>query len=443
MLELRTWGTAVLVLLAAAIAPVSDRTLAATSDANLSTAVYLSDGSRFPGWSQWSDRDGGWIDGTPWVAGDFNGDRKADLATVWNNGGSNTITVSLSTGSGFRRSHWATNAGGWMDTTKWAAGDFNGDGKSDIAASWNNGGNLSTAVYLSDGSRFPGWSQWSDRDGGWIDGTPWVAGDFNGDRKADLATVWNNGGSNTITVSLSTGSGFRRSHWATNAGGWMDTTKWAAGDFNGDGKSDIAASWANGDTSGPGDCQKAEERYAGYVDKVPRTDAEVVNAEHALLHLVNVERSQRGLAPLCFNDHLAPAARAHSENWATAPDRSCPSNRNWSGCGHWDSRAGYAWPEDRIAKSGYGAYSAMSENTQNGGGRSDGTNVVPAGWTWGTPKAAVYWWMNHDPQNNYANNGHRKAILDPRFKDAGPGVGRYTDRFGNRAATFTLMFGVR
>lgn len=68
---------------------------------------------------------------------------------------------------------------------------------------------------------------------------------------------------------------------------------------------------------------------------------------------------------------------------------------------------------------------------------------MPAGWTWGTPQAAVYWWMNHNPENNYANNGHRAAILNSAFKDAGPGAGRYTDKYGNHAATFTLMFGAR
>jgi FG-GAP-like repeat len=87
--------------------------------------------------------DGGWIDAARWVVGDCNGDGKADVAAIWNNGGTNTLTVSQSTGSqstgsGFTRSHWAINAGGWVDSTAWLAGDFNRNGKSDIAASWNN-----------------------------------------------------------------------------------------------------------------------------------------------------------------------------------------------------------------------------------------------------------------------------------------------------------------
>ncbi|GAA5149266.1 hypothetical protein GCM10023321_12880 [Pseudonocardia eucalypti] len=189
-------------------------------------------------------------------------------------------------------------------------------------------------------------------------------------------------------------------------------------------------------------CQFSEEPYSIYADKVPVTDADVVNTAHALLYLVNKERLQAGLPALCYQGKLAVAARAHSENWATDPDRGCPPHNPPLGCGHWDSRQGFAWPEDRFSRSGYEP-TATGENTQNGGGRSDGTNVVPAGWTWGTPQAAVYWWMNHDPENNYARNGHRAAILNPNFKDAGPGVGRYVDRFGNRAATFTLMFGAR
>ncbi|WP_280510969.1 AbfB domain-containing protein [Nocardia farcinica] len=192
----------------------------------------------------------------------------------------------------------------------------------------------------------------------------------------------------------------------------------------------------------PDYCQHSEKPYSAYADTVPLSDADAIKAGHALLYLVNVERLNAGLATLCYQGQLAIAARAHSQNWATDPGRTCPPHNPPLGCGHWDSRPGYAWPEDRFAKSGYEPLTT-GENTQNGGGVSDGTNVVPAGWTWGTPKAAVYWWMNHDPENNYAKNGHRAAILNPDFRDAGPGVGCYTDQFGNSAATFTLMFGAR
>jgi hypothetical protein len=86
--------------------------------------VYLSDGHRFPSWQQWSQRDGGWMDDVRWVAGDYNGDGKADVAAVWNNGGTNTLTVRQSTGTAFVPSHWATNAGGWSNTAAWCSGVF-------------------------------------------------------------------------------------------------------------------------------------------------------------------------------------------------------------------------------------------------------------------------------------------------------------------------------
>ncbi|MFE3448947.1 CAP domain-containing protein, partial [Nonomuraea sp. NPDC059194] len=191
----------------------------------------------------------------------------------------------------------------------------------------------------------------------------------------------------------------------------------------------------------PRDCRAAEEPYAAYVDRVPQSAADVGTVEHAVLHLVNVERTQRGLQPLCYSRQLAAAARAHSENWALNPTRGCPPNPNWE-CGHWDSRPGLDWPEKRFAASGYGPIT-LGENTQWGVGTSDGTNVVPAGWAWGTARSAVYWWMNHHPENNYADNRHRAAILNPGFRDAGPGVSRYADGSGNRGATFTLMFGAR
>jgi hypothetical protein len=60
-----------------------------------------------------------------WFVGDFNGDGRADIGAVWNNNGANVLTVRLAKGNRFSAAtHWAVNAGGWMDTTAWCTGQF-------------------------------------------------------------------------------------------------------------------------------------------------------------------------------------------------------------------------------------------------------------------------------------------------------------------------------
>jgi hypothetical protein len=91
--------------------------------------------------------------------------------------------------------------------------------RASLAAPWNDGGLTTIAVYPSDGSRFPGWAQWAIRDGGWGDEVKWTSGDFNGDGKSDIGAIWNNGGSNTLTVRLSNGEAFSHQHWLVNLTG--------------------------------------------------------------------------------------------------------------------------------------------------------------------------------------------------------------------------------
>lgn len=214
------------------------------NDHGLATiAVFPNDGKKFLYHAQWNVRQGGWGDSVRWASGDFNGDGLSDLAAAWNNGGTAVLTVRTSDGKRFSAAHWDKDAGGWMDSTVWLPGDFNGDGLTDMAAIWNDGGLASIAVYLSDRTRFLYRKQWSIRDGGFADSVKWTAADFNGDGKTDLGAAWNNGGRTTLTVRLSTGSGFTQSHWNLDAGRWSDSSAFMAGDYNGDGRVDMAEIW--------------------------------------------------------------------------------------------------------------------------------------------------------------------------------------------------------
>ena len=169
-------------------------------------------------WDWWSSG------GVTWT-GDFDGDGKTDIASA--SGGN--VLILLSTGRGFNNRTWAVpNAWGGAGYT-WV-GDFNGDGKTDIASA--NGG--SVYVHLSTGSGFDN-QTWAVPNAWGGAGYTWV-GDFNGDGKTDIASA--NGGS--VYVHLSTGSGFDNQTWAVpNAWGGSDYT-WV-GDFNGDGNTGIVS----------------------------------------------------------------------------------------------------------------------------------------------------------------------------------------------------------
>jgi hypothetical protein len=169
----------------------------------------------------------GWSDQ---LVGDFNGDGRDDIASFYPASGS--LWVNLSTGDGFEAERW----GRFSPGTGWSnhvAGDFNGDGIDDVASYHGDNGTWWVSISTGDGFATSLWATFNPPNG-W--GSQ-LAGDFNGDGLSDIASF--HSGNGTWWVSISDGTTFTTKRWAT----FNPTSGWGsqlAGDFNGDGITDIA-----------------------------------------------------------------------------------------------------------------------------------------------------------------------------------------------------------
>jgi hypothetical protein len=161
------------------------------------------------------------------AAGEFNGDGRPDLAVT--NGGDDSVSVLLGNGDGVfqdPRPYYITG----RRPHSLAVGNFNGDGKPDLASANASDDSVSVLLGKGDGT-FQSHADYS------TGGSPnsVVAGDFNGDGRPDLATA--NYSDNSVSVLLGKGDGTFQSHidYATATG----PNSVVVGDFNGDGKQDL------------------------------------------------------------------------------------------------------------------------------------------------------------------------------------------------------------
>lgn len=206
------------------------------------------------------------------VAGNFNGDKYEDIAVFYSGAnGEAIIHVFESTGSSFTTKTgnyewWKRTSGYSADriTNRMVADDFNGDGLDDIAVIYDGaGGETIIHVFESNGKSFTtktGNYEWWKRTSGYHAAKTTgrvVAGNFNGDNKADLAVIYDCGNNSMrIHVFESNGKSFVTNsnyEWAIRDGNYdanKVTGRVVAGDYNSDGLDDIAVFYDYSSTTG-------------------------------------------------------------------------------------------------------------------------------------------------------------------------------------------------
>jgi hypothetical protein len=181
------------------------------------------------------------IGGTPIsvAVGDFNGDGKLDLAVVTNPASPNQISILLGYGDGTFQAP-VTYAAGSVPVSV-AVGDFNGDGKLDLAVANISPGNtgpsmVSVLLGNGDGTFQPAVEYGAGSD---TDSSSVALGDFNGDGKLDLAVAYS-GSTNRVSILLGNGDGTFQSAVDYAGASLPGTSPPVLGDFNGDGRLDMA-----------------------------------------------------------------------------------------------------------------------------------------------------------------------------------------------------------
>jgi hypothetical protein len=163
------------------------------------------------------------------TSGDYNHDGKADLAVV--NNLSNNVSILLGNGDGtFRLSGFAATGEGPVAV---AEADFNHDGNPDLAVVNSLTGDVTILLGKPDGSFRPGANVF-------VGGAPTgvEAGDFNGDGIPDLAVLNGTLGQQLIYIFLGNGDGTFRADGTAPAG--YEPFALVAHDFNHDGIIDLA-----------------------------------------------------------------------------------------------------------------------------------------------------------------------------------------------------------
>ncbi|WP_323182619.1 transglycosylase family protein [Streptomyces sp. NBC_00094] len=189
------------------------------------------------------------------VAGDFNGDGRADLAAMYDyaDGSVALFTFLSKPDGGFAApvKSWTTAPGNWWpENVKLASGDFDGNGRDDVAAFYGySDGAAALYTFASDASGLFGTPlrSWNVPENYWWgENVKLASGDFDGNGRDDVGAFYGyeDGRAALFTFKSRTDGGFAdpvkswnvpENYW------WGKNVKLTAGDYDGNGRADVAA----------------------------------------------------------------------------------------------------------------------------------------------------------------------------------------------------------
>ncbi|KJK33314.1 hypothetical protein UK23_46635 [Lentzea aerocolonigenes] len=208
------------------------------------TFMQRNDFGRYTMWNV-TARDGGFHSGTqvfdpgissgaeqwgPHVRGDFDGDGRSDVILFQRGSGTSTrMLLMLSDGNRLNAPPVPWSGELPLDSTRFTAGDFDGDGKTDVAAA------TGTRVQVFRGGALGSPTTWLDGVSGKIS-----AGDFDGDGKADLAEIRGETAGSSLRTYTSTGSAFGAGQVRWQDKDYVaDRVTPVSADVDGDGRQDV------------------------------------------------------------------------------------------------------------------------------------------------------------------------------------------------------------
>ncbi|MFF4104984.1 FG-GAP-like repeat-containing protein [Streptomyces sp. NPDC001903] len=197
------------------------------------------------------------------VRDDYNGDGRSDMAAWYVAADSrSSLNTFLANSDGSLQGPlkgYESQPGSWnTDNMKFSTGDYNGDGRADMAGLYDYGDGvvkLFTALGQADGKLASPTVSWSSGKGGFYSSSMTLnSGDFNGDGRDDLMAWYSywDGTDTLFTFTANVNGGFNApfpSHHEGSTGWDVKRSKFITGDFNGDGRDDLSAlyGYGNGD----------------------------------------------------------------------------------------------------------------------------------------------------------------------------------------------------